>query len=188
MTKLKELVAIRSGYTFRTAIDSFSDGDTEVIQSKDLGDYFDFFLRPKIDFPGDDNHLLQPGEILFSARGFAKAVVFRDATSRAVASSSLFVLHPKSQNIDASFLAMYLSSIEGIKSVMKLSSGSSVKTITKEDLGSIEIPEVPPDKQRALGGATQAIDDYVSMLREKTMELNNIRSAIIKKTIKGASK
>jgi restriction endonuclease S subunit len=188
MTKLKELVVIRSGYTFRTAIDSFPNGDVEIIQAKDLGPDFSFASRPKINFSGDNGHLLQPGEVLFSSRGISRAVVYRDSDAKAVASSSLFVLCPKNSNIDASFIAMYLSSTEGIKQVMKLSAGAVVKTITKDDLGSIEIPELPPDKQRALGGAVQAIDDYLSELEKKTIYLNNLRSTIIQKTLKGATK
>jgi len=188
MNKLRDLVEIRSGYTFRAAIDSFSEGNVEVIQSKDLNEYFSFDLRPKIDFQGDASHLLQPGEVLFSARGFAKAIVYKGGDGPAVVSSSLFVLRPKSLNVDASFLAMYISSYKGIKEVMKLSSGSSVKTITKEDLGAIEIPELPPDKQRALGGMVQAIDEYQNALSLKELYLNQLRSTVIKKTLKESAK
>ncbi len=188
MAKLKDLVTIRSGYTFRTAIDAFPNGDVEIIQAKDLGSDFNFASRPKISFSGDNSHLLQQGEVLFSGRGISRAVVYRDSNSKAVASSSLFILRPKNSDIDASFIAMYLSSIEGIKQVMKLSAGAAVKTITKDDLGSIEIPELPPDKQRALSGAVQAIDDYLSELDKKTIYLDNLRSTIIQKTLKGANK
>lgn len=188
MAQLKDLVTIRSGYTFRTGIDSLPSGNVEVIQAKDLGSDFIFALRPKINFPGDTNHLLRPGEVLFSSRGISRAVVYRDTNGLAVASSSLFVLQPKSSAISASFIAMYLSSIEGIKQVMKLSAGAGVKTITKDDLGSIEISELPPDKQRALGGAVQAIDDYLSELDKKTIYLDNLRSTIIQQTLKGAAK
>lgn len=188
MTKLRELVTIRSGYTFRTAIDSYADGDVEVIQAKDLGPDFNFATRPTIDFPGTDSHLLQPGEVLFSSRGISRAVTYRNKRTKAVASSSLFVLRPRNQDVSAAYIALYLSSYEGIRQVMKLSAGNAVKTITIDDLGSIDVPQLPPDKQRALGGAVQAIDDYLSELDKKTIYLDNLRSTIIQKTLKGATK
>ena len=188
MTKLRDLVTIRSGYTFRTAINTFPSGEVEVIQAKDLGSDFSFATRPKINFPGSSTHFLQPGEVLFSARGISRAVTYRDQKNKAVASSSLFVLRPKNENVSASFIALYLSSFDGIQEVMKLSAGNAVKTITMDDLGNIDIPQLPPDKQHALGGATQAIDDYLSELEKKIIHLDNLRSTIIQKILKGATK
>lgn len=188
MKKLKDLVNIRSGYTFRAAIDSFPVGDVEVVQSKDLNDDFNFATRPKIDFLGDKYHLLKPGDILFTARGYAKAMLYRDEKKRAVASSSLFILKPKNNIINASFLVMYLNSPDGMKEFIRLSSGSSIKTITKNDLGNIEIPEIPPDKQDALGGLVQAINDYRMLNLEKQIYLDQIQSTIISKTLKETTK
>ena len=178
-----DLVEIRSGYTFRSAIDSFSDGDVEVIQSGDLGVQFNFTLRQKIDFPGNDEHLLQYGDILLSARGFSKAMVYRE-NKKAVASSSLFVLRVKSNKTSPSFISMFFNSEFGMKEVFRLSSNTSVQTITKENLGQIKIPEIPPDKQDHLGNLIQTIDDYKSLIQEKEIYLNSIRSNIINKTLK----
>ena len=50
MIKLSELVGIRSGYTFRSSIDSFDAGDTEVIQAKDLNPDYGTAPRPKINY------------------------------------------------------------------------------------------------------------------------------------------
>ena len=184
MKKLSELVEIRSGYTFRSSIDSFDAGDTEVIQAKDLNPDYGTTPRPKINFPGENKHLLQPGEIIVSARGYSKAVLFHNRTLKAVASSSLFVLTPKSHGISPEFITMYLNSSHGVKAVFELSSGAALRSITKENLGQILIPEIPPDKERALGRAVQAIDDYRALIIEKETELGNIREAIIDKTLK----
>ncbi|HMM62391.1 MAG TPA: restriction endonuclease subunit S [Candidatus Saccharibacteria bacterium] len=184
MKRLSDLVNIRSGYTFRTAIDSYDSGDTEVIQAKDLSSDFGFASRPKVDFPGDYNHLLRPGDILVSARGFSKAILFQDTSTKAVASSSLFVLHPKDISVNPEFITMFFNSVMGMKAVFELSSGASVKSITKDNFGQIVIPEIPPDKERALGSAVQSIDNYLSLMREKEIYLDSIRESIITKTLK----
>ena len=187
MRKLNELVEIRSGYTFRSALDTYESGDVEVIQAKDLGSDFGFASRPHIAFPGESKHFLQTGEILVSARGYAKAQLFQDTDAKAVASSSIFVLTPRTHAVSAEFITMFFNSLRGIKAVLELSSGASVKSITKESLGQIIIPEIPPDKEQALGRAVQAIDDELSLMSEKQLYLNHIRESIISKTLKEAT-
>lgn len=184
MKRLSDLVEIRSGYTFRSSIDSFALGDIEVIQAKDLGAYFDHTTRSKIDFPGGDKHLLKPGDILVSARGFSKAILFSGGHNKAVASSSLFVLRPKTSRVSPEFITMFFNSTSGIKAVHGLSAGGALRSITKENLGQIVIPEIPPDKSQALGKAIQAIDDYQSLVRKKEIYLDNLRKSIISKTLK----
>lgn len=188
MTALKDLVEIRSGYTFRGAIDSFETGNTEVIQAKDLGSDFGLASYLKINFPGESIHLLKPGEILVSARGFSKAQLIRDERMNAVASSSLFVLTPKKPNTNPEFITMFFNSEQGMKAVFGLGSSGSVRSITKDSLGQIVIPSIPPDKERALGRVVQAIDDELSAMELKKIYVNNIREAIISKTLKEAAK
>lgn len=188
MKKLHELVEIRSGYTFRSSIESFPEGDTEVIQAKDIGIDFNFAQRPHIAFPGSSKHFLQPGDILVSARGYTKALLFTPHHTKAVASSSIFVLTPKSPSISSEFIAMFFNSLPGIRAADELSSGASVQSITKENLGQIIIPEIPPDKEQVLGRAVQSIDDQIALIAEKEVYLNHIRSSIISKTLKEAAK
>lgn len=184
MRRLIDLVEIRSGYTFRTAIDDYDAGDVEVIQAKDLGVDFGFSTRPKVSFRGEDSHLLKRGDVLVSARGFAKSRLFQDTEKKAVAASSLFVLTPKTESVSSEFIAMFFNSMRGIKAVMELSSAGSVKSITKENIGRIIIPEIPVDKERALGKTVQAIDDELALMTEKEIYLNHLREAIITKTLK----
>lgn len=187
MKRLSDLVDIRSGYTFRTALDTYVHGDTEVIQAKDLGVDFGFVTRPKIAFPGEAKHFLHKGDILVSARGFSKAALIQD-NRKAVASSSLFVLTPKAKLVNPEFIAMFFNSVVGIKAIFELSSTGSIHSITKENLGQIRIPEIPPDKERALGRAVQAIDDELALMTEKEIYLSQLRDYTISKTLKETAK
>ena len=83
---------------------------------------------------------------------------------------------------------MFVNSEQGTKAVLELGSGGSVRSITKESLGQIIIPEIPPDKERLLGGAVQAIDDELAAIELKEIYLNKIREATITKTLKEATK
>lgn len=183
MRKLHELVEIRSGYTFRSSIDSFATGDTEVIQAKDLDD-LNLAILPKITFPGEPKHLLQPGDILVSARGYSRAQLFQESESKTVAASSVFILTPKNETVSAEFITMFFNSSLGVRAMIEMSSGSSVKTITKENLGQIYIPELPPDTERALGKVVQSLDDELDLMNMKQLYLEHLRRTIISKTLK----
>lgn len=183
MKLLKELVTIRTGYSFRSSIDSFPAGSIEVIQAKDLNDSFATSHRPKITFPGEPSHLLKPNDILVSARGQAKAI-FIQHPLKAVASSSLFVLTPKTAAVSPRFLTMFFNSPKGVKAIAELSSGASVQSITKENLGRILVPELPPDKQQDLGKVVQTIDDELALIQAKAAHLSELKSFIISKTLK----
>lgn len=188
MTKLHDLVEIRSGYTFRSSLDSFDEGDTEVIQAKDLSSDYGFASRPKIAFTGEARHFLAPGDVLVSARGFSKAKLFTEPHQKAVAASSVFVLTPKSKHVSSEFIAMFFNSVPGIKAMLELSSSGSVRSITLDSMRQIIIPEIPPDKQQSLGKAVQALDDYQALIAEKQLYLDQIRTTIISKTFKEAEK
>jgi restriction endonuclease S subunit len=181
--KLTDLVEIRSGYTFRVAIDTFPTGDTEVIQVGDIDIHSNVSAKTKIDFTGSPDHFLRYGDVLLSARGFSKAVVYR-SDHKAVAASSLFVLRVKSQKTDPSFIAMFFNSIHGRKEMMRLSANSSVQTITKENLGQIGLPELPISEQNKLSRLIEAIDDYKSISQRKEVYLNEIRESAISNTFK----
>ena len=188
MKQISDLVDIRSGYTFRTAIDSFPEGDTEVIQTSDLGFQFDFDRRPRVEFPGGDKHFLKKGDILVSARGLPKATLFKDDNLKAVASSSLFVLTPKYPYVNSEFIAMFFNSELGMKAVFELGSSGSIRSITKANPGQIIVPEIPPDKERSLGRAVQTIDDELAAMELKEIYLNDVREAIINKILKENTK
>ena len=183
MTKLRDLVEIRSGYTFREGIGSLSPGDTEVFQSGDLNDDIDFADRPCIAFQGSRSHLLQKGDVLVSARGILKAYTYH-SQKPAVASSSILVLRAKQSRILPEYITTFFNSTVGFKAYLRLASSNTLTTITKADLGEIEIPDIPVDSQQALGKLVDTIDTERRRLGEKMIYLDHIRAAAINKTLK----
>lgn len=183
MTKLKELVEIRSGYTFREAIGNLPSGNVEVFQSGDLNDDIKFNTRPSVTFPGSVTHFLEKGDLLVSARGYPKAYLYRDE-GLAVASSSVLVLRVKRSNILPEYIAAFFNSTIGIKAYLRLASGDSLTTITKSNLSEINIPDIPIANQRALGGLVDTIDTERRRLEEKILYLDHIRTTAINKVLK----
>ena len=183
MTKLRDLVEIRSGYTFRESIGKLPSGNTEVFQSGDLGDDIDFANRPCVAFPGNASHLLQDGDILISARGILKAYIYHSGTP-AVASSSILVLRTRQSHVLPEYISAFFNSVAGLKAYFRLASSNTLTTITKADLGEINIPDIPLTDQQALGKLVDTIDTERRRLEEKMIYLNHIRTTTINKVLK----
>lgn len=183
MTKLNELVEIRSGYTFRESIGNLPDGETEVFQSGDLNDDIDVANRPLIAFPGHTSHLLQEGDILVSARGVLKAYIYR-GKKPSVASSSILILRTKQLQATPEYIAAFFNSSAGIKAYLRLASSNALPTITKANLGEIDIPDIPTKSQQALGKLIDTIDTERRQLEEKLLYLDHIRTTAINTVLK----
>ncbi len=186
MTKLNDLVIIIQGYSFRESVLSLPSGDVAVIQSGDLdlyGNQFFGYELPKIKFE-NEKYLLQENDVLLSAKGFSKAMVFRNSKYKSIITSSLFILRPKNDQIDSDYLAAYFNSIEGIKTVLRLSSGSSVRSITKIDLADMEIPTHSLIKQKTIGEAVKTIHDILENLDTKKFLLDSLKTSITSKAFK----
>lgn len=183
MNKLADISKIRTGYTLRSAIDAYESGQVEVIQAKDLTVGLQSSNRPRIDLPGSAKHTLKSGDVLVSARGAMRAAVYEDASSSAIASSSLFVVRITSSHFTPDYIVTYLNSTAGRKILTKRSSGGSIQTITKDDLAQVPIPPLAIDRQRELSRLMQTVNNYQSLLTEKLKLIENLKASIISDTI-----
>ena len=88
--------------------------------------------------------LLQKNDIMFAAKGFTNiAAVYKNEIKPAVASSVFFVLRLNEQFVDQilpDFIAWYLNNKLVQAQLQTKAKGTSVKSISKKDLGDIEIP------------------------------------------------
>ena len=98
-----------------------------------------------------DKHLLKPGDILFSAKGWKNFAAICDNTMLpAVASTSFLVISLSVDYISPRFLVWWLNSEriqEFLKSVAK---GTAIPSITKAQLENVEVTVFPMDVQEKL--------------------------------------
>ncbi len=163
--KLRELVEIRSGFTFRDSILVIKPGKVAVIQAGDINTAR-LHDATRIEFAGD-KHLLQAGDVLVSARGTVLARVITPDILPAVAASSVFVLRPHSDSINPRFISRYLNSIAGQGSLLRISSGGYIKTLRKAELEDLNIPIPQPDRQELLVKLGENVDEHERLLRLK---------------------
>lgn len=171
---LKNLAQIKSGLFSRT----HSGAEIYYLMARDFDG--NFYLKQDIEPRISDSeklskHLLTEGDILFAAKGHHFfAAVFKGEVSPAVASSVFFVLRLK-KNVEPGYIAWYLNHPETQKSLLGLSTGSSIPSISKSKLAEVEIPIPEIDIQ-------QKIVQFEELrLKEKEIkkELNKLQEELL---------
>lgn len=98
-----------------------------------------------------EKHLLQPGDVLFAAKGTKNfAVVYESKNPPAVASTTFFVIRILSKNILPEYLAWVLNNSDSQEFLKKNAIGSSMVSISKAVLEELEIPMPTIHKQEQI--------------------------------------
>lgn len=171
---LKNLADISIGYSFRTALDWKSTGNIYVLQAGNVSDNIEITEAElnKIEF--DDsraNSFVKNGDIVLSSRGWFKTAVVNSKAKNILASSSVFIMRPKTDQILSEYIAIYLNSSAGQRQLLSKSTGVAINTILRKDLGDIEIPVPSLNNQKQIINLYYSGRQLKKLLIEK-MELN----------------
>lgn len=153
LIELGDIATIRSGYTFRGAIEPVPDGDVRILQIKDLEQDWqgDHEALPAISWEQRvEPPFLGQGEIVVAARGNRNvAVVYRSNIPVVATSQFLIVtLRRKECEIVPEYLCWVLN--HPVTQQMFNRSGTNIQLITKAALLDVEIPVPSVYTQRQL--------------------------------------
>ncbi|MGP5479939.1 restriction endonuclease subunit S [Pseudomonas helleri] len=151
LLKLSDLAEVRSGYTFRGALEHDPSGDVRVLQIKDLRQNTAIEPEKLIAITWDARTaplLLQAGDITVIARGDSnKAALYKDEQP-VVATSQFFIVSIKRPNILPEYLCWMINLPQSQRSLER--SGSSIQAISKGALQEMQIPLPPLATQQKL--------------------------------------
>ncbi len=137
--KLSEIAEIRFGINARTQ----AQGDVVCLQGKDFDEFGEIDHAGLLYVSEDqckDTDFLQPGDVLFAAKGSRNyAVMWRGEIPRAVASSTFFVIRNLDADVLPEYLAWYLMSVRAQTFFTQNAKLGTVKTISKKVLDSLEL-------------------------------------------------
>lgn len=176
--KLKDLVTIHSGYTFRSGIGSSIAGDYPVIQMKDLRDdgLVDCSSLSKVEAGRfSDGNLVVRGDLIFRSRGMnLSSALLGKVVKRCVVAAPLYKLRVKDESkILPAYLNWYLGQGKAQNYFHRRAMGTMSLMVSKEDLGRLEIV-VPKMKKQKL------IVDIVNLSRSQSELSERIESLRIK--------
>lgn len=108
---------------------------------------------------------IQPGDVLVAARGERSVAAEADETLfGAYATLDLYLVRPNPDRLDPSFLlAVLLLPQTGVK-LRASTAGASLPRITRDDLASLELPNLPLERQRSIGQLARAHRSYRELL------------------------
>ncbi|KMM88055.1 restriction endonuclease subunit S [Pseudomonas lundensis] len=157
--KLSELADVRSGYTFRGALEHDPSGDVRVLQIKDLRQNAAIEPDTLIAVAWDTRTappLLQPGDITVIARGDTNKAVLYVGEQSVVATSQFFIVTAKRSEVLPAYLCWLINLPQSQRSLER--SGSAIQAIGKASLMGMQIPLPPLMTQQKLI-ALQAVWD-----------------------------
>ena len=169
MIKLTQIAEIISGHPFRTKIVSVSDGNTRVVQMKDLeanGVDWAKVVLTQAERVKESRYITR-GDILLVARGNRNtATLVNDTPSPAVCSPHFFLIrtHPNS-DIQPEFLSWYLNQRPAQRYFERSAQGSDVRSVRREVLAAMEIPTPPLKEQACIAALTGTLYQHQSKLQ-----------------------
>ncbi len=177
---LQDISEITFGYSFREAIEVSQGGNIRVIQARNISSDSAFEDLSELEFVQLDSTrseaFVNRGDILITSRGATvggfKVTLFNcESNIPVLASSSLFVLH-KVKEVLPEYLVAYLNSNAGQRQLQDRATGATVRSILRSELGKIEIPIPPTEKQQSIVALERNIKQQNKLL-DRRIALNN---------------
>ncbi|MCO6497189.1 MAG: restriction endonuclease subunit S [Chitinophagaceae bacterium] len=149
-TTIKHITTIQTGLFAKPT----GKGEVVYLQSKHFDEFGQLTAVLYPDLKADnisEKHLLNTGDVLFAAKGTKNfAAVYESGNPPAVASTSFFVLKQTDENVLPEYLAWFLNHTQTQSLLKGKARGTSIPSITKSVLESLEI-EIPPlEKQKLI--------------------------------------
>jgi len=147
IVKLKDLVRIRSGMVVSKTSNKderlLTDAFVRMIGTSDFDEDLNLRndLEPNVLYKDSiSRNFLQSNEILFNAKGNRFfAYLFQNEYENAIASAVFLVLTIVDENINPTYLTWYLNHPETLKIFNSKKTSQTIPSITKQELGELEI-------------------------------------------------
>jgi len=130
-------------------------------------------------------HLLNPGDILFAAKGSNNfAAVYQNNYPKAVASTSFFVIKLTGENILPDYLAWFINYSKTMELLKSFATGTSINSISKTVLEELEISIPEMQVQQSILKINEL------RMRQKTLvsKIEELREQLIQQQIYNALK
>lgn len=190
--KLSDIVNIRSGMVVPKTVNNdeslLTDAFVRMIGTSDYDD--DGNLRKDLEAnvlikPSIEKNFLQYNEILFNAKGRRFfAALFRNEYSFTIASASFLVLTIQDHYVLPEFLVWYLNHSETLKVFDYKISTQNIPSITKQELGDLEIIIPNLDTQKKIVELDSLKKEQVAIQKKLISLKENLINTITYKNLK----
>jgi len=179
--KLGEVISLIGGGTPKTSISEFWGGNIPWLSVADFntGRKFVYDTEKKITKEGLENSstkLLQPGDIIISARGTVGVVAILGKAM--TFNQSCYGIKAKEGVINHSYLFYLLK--DSVNQLMQISHGGVFDTITRETFDEIDISLPPLSTQTAIAEILSSLDDKIDLLHRQNKTLEQLAETLFR--------
>lgn len=186
---LSEIARVSGGYTFRGAVRNRVEGDSFVLQAKDIeeGIVIDENIDlPRVEMDGKgDKSVVLPGDILITNRssqtGSFAATLSSDSTRRIVASISLHIIRLDSDQVLPEYLVSFFNSSHGQQALQAITTGAVVQSLSIKELRELRISIPDISIQQAIVGLNNISQSQQRLLLKKMNMIKSITNSAITK-------
>jgi hypothetical protein len=185
---LRQLITLRGGFAFRTAIKEVVKGGARAVQLRDFhegrGPNWKTVIETKLPRTLSDHEWLKSGDILIAARGARFfAALMEDVPPRTVASGQFMVLEVKDADVvDPAFLAWQLNQAPAQAWLDANARGAVQRSLTREVIESTTIAVPPLAFQKSVANlARLAKRERVALeeiMRIREAQLNSVAATL----------
>ncbi len=167
------------GFVFRGPVIDQPSGQVYVVQASNINGsslLLDFASLKRIDdAPERANAYVEPYDVLIAARGSYtigfKAAVLPESRLPVLASSSVYILRPRTKQILPQYLALYINSKRGQTQLAQFLVGGVTRAVRRADIENFELPVPDLTAQKLLVELHGNTQEQADLLRRRT-EIN----------------
>jgi hypothetical protein len=151
---LGKISTVRTGYSFRSRLESMVSGAIAVIQMKDLTSAnrvcCEELTRVDMEIP-KELHLVKPGDLIFRSRGLTNSsALLVDNPGDAVLAAPLLRIRLTSNRVLPEYLNWYISQFPAQSYFASCAEGTALKMISKQSLENLEVLVPSVARQRLI--------------------------------------
>ena len=180
-----------SNLTLSNFKDEIFDGDSnyQILTSSDIEDTGIINYQKLTNIGGGkkyDKFVLQKGDVVITAKStrVKVAVVNDEPSKRIVVTGGMIIVRPHRNELDGTYLKIYLDSAKGRKSLSAIQKGTTIVTVSFENLLRLKVDLPPIANQLEISSHYKIMNEkYESAKREAALmeqEINNYINSIIK--------
>lgn len=184
--ELKALVAIQAGHPFRGSVPEDPNGNAHALQMRDVSPdgvvAWETLTRTSLE-KHKSADWLQPGDVIFVARGLRNyAVCLENVPVPAVCSQYFFLLRVKSTGLLPQFLAWQINRLPAQRYLAKNAEGSAQLSIRRGVLEALPLVVPPPEQQQHIialaQDASRERQVLEALIRNREQQLDAIALAL----------
>ncbi|MEI6378090.1 MAG: restriction endonuclease subunit S [Candidatus Falkowbacteria bacterium] len=184
---IKDIANVILGYTFRSTLEKEKNGDILVLQARNITESLIIkesdLLRAYL---GNNrtNALVNNNDVVLSSRGSFKSAVAQVSSQRVVASSSVYLIRLKGNELLPEYLAIYLNSSLAQKQIKDLSTGVVINSLLRRSVEGIGVWIPSLENQQKVIEVYNNNLRHQTLLQRKQLLTKKINEGLIDKLIK----